>query len=339
MNELTTSGIARQNVLNNRYAVEKIREHLQLQPLFFEGEYYLTKQMVADFYGVETRTIERCLAANEEELTANGYFLCRGNRLKAFRLQFVSDIDVGNKAPRVGLFSFRAFLNVGMLLTDSERAKQVRSLILDLSIAAINERAGGGTRYINRKDINFLPAAIREENYHKSFTNALNQCVDGHKTYKYAQAADFIYKAVFRENAKEYRQLLKLGSKDNVRQTLYAEVLMVIASFENGVAAVIRARWEQNNGMLLTMDEVADIVRELADNPMQAPYLSDARSKMASRDLSFRDIYHGNIAEYLRAVTPEEYERFIGSESIDFDRLLEENKDVLKRLKQADDGK
>ena len=36
-------------------------------------------------------------------------------------------------------------------------------------------------------------------------------------------------------------------------------------------------------------------------------------------------------------ITPEEYERFIGSQSIDFDRILEENQDVLKRLKQAED--
>ena len=34
----------------------------------------------------------------------------------------------------------------------------------------------------------------------------------------------------------EYRKLLDLGAKDNVRRTLYAEVLRVVSSFENGVA-------------------------------------------------------------------------------------------------------
>ncbi len=58
---------------------------------------------------------------------------------------------------------------------------------------------------------------------------------------------------------------------------------------------------------------------------------------MASRDLGFREAYHGNIAEYLRAVTPEEFERFIGNQAIDFDKILEDNQDVLKRLKQAED--
>ena len=80
-------------------------------------------------------------------------------------------------------------------------------------------------------------------------------------------------------------------------------------------------------------------MNELAEHPMQKPYLNDARTKMASRDFSFRDAYHGNIADYLQAVTPEEFERFIGDQSIDFDRILADNKDVLKRLKQAEESK
>ena len=165
----------------------------------------------------------------------------------------------------------------------------------------------------------------------------MSQCVNGHKTYKYAQVTDYIYEAVFKENAKEYRRVLSLESKDNVRHTLYAEVLLVISSFENGVGAAIRQRFKEKGNLALSMDEVKDIVDDLAEYPMQKPYLNDARTKMASRDYSFRDAYHGNIASYLTAVTPEEYERFIGDQSIDFDKIIADNKDVLKRLKQADD--
>ena len=226
---------------------------------------------------------------------------------------------------------------MGMLLTESEKAKKVRSLILDFVITTINEKTGGGTKYINRRDVHYLPAAITEENYRKNLTSAINQYVDGHPTYKYSQITDFIYKAVFKENAKEYREVLKLDSKDNVRHTLYSEVLLVISSFENGVGAAISEQFKKNGGRLLTVDEVEHIVNELAEHPMQKPYLNDARTKMASRDFSFRDAYHGNIADYLQAVTPEEFERFIGDQSIDFDRILADNKDVLKRLKQAED--
>ena len=337
MKDLTISNIERQNVLNNRFAVSKVQEHLDIEGMLFEGEYRFTKKMVADFYEVEERTIERYLEKHSDELAANGYVLCKGKHLKELKLQFAPVINVGSKTTQLGLFNFRSFLDMGMLLTESEKAKKVRSLILDFVITTINEKTGGGTKYINRRYVHYLPAAITEENYRKNLTSAINQYVDGHPTYKYPQITDFIYKAVFKENAKEYREVLKLDSKDNVRHTLYSEVLLVISSFENGVGAALSERFKENGGRLLTIDEVERIVNELAEHPMQKPYLNDARTKMASRDFSFRDAYHGNIADYLQAVTPEEFERFIGDQSIDFDRILADNKDVLKRLKQAED--
>lgn len=337
MKDLTISNIERQNVLNNRFAISKVQEHLDFEGMLFEGEYRFTKKMVADFYEVEERTIERYLEKYSDELSANGYVLCRGKHLKEFKLQFAPVINVGSKTTQLGLFNFRSFLDIGMLLTESEKAKKVRSLILDFVIATINEKTGGGTKYINRRDVNYLPAAIAEENYRRNLTSAINQYVDGHPTYKYSQITDLIYKAVFKENAKEYREILKLDSKDNVRHTLYSEVLLVISSFENGVGAIIAERFKEKGCRLLTIDEVGRIVNELVEHPMQKPYLNDARTKMASRDLSFRDAYHGNIADYLQAVTPEEFERFIGDQSIDFDSILADNKDVLKRLKQSED--
>lgn len=336
MKDLTISNIERQNVLNNRFAVKKLQERLDIEGMFFDGEYWLTKKMVADFYEVEERTIERYIENYGSELSANGYFLCKGKRLKDLKLQFAPVINVGSKTTQLGLFNFRSFLNIGMLLAESEKAKALRSAILDIVIATINEKTGGGTKYINRRDVNYIPAAITEENYRKNFTSAMSQCVAGHKTYKYSQVTDYIYEAVFKENAKEYRNVLSLDSKDNVRHTLYAEVLLVISSFENGVGAAIQQRFKENSGRLLSMEEVKAIVNGLAEHPMQKPYLNDARTKMASRDYSFREAYHVNIAGYLKAVTPEEFERFIGNQSIDFDNILADNKDVLKRLKQAD---
>ena len=336
MKDLTISNIERQNVLNNRFAVKKLQERLDIEGMFFDGEYWLTKKMVADFYEVEERTIERYIENYGSELSANGYCLCKGKRLKDLKLQFAPVINVGSKTTQLGLFNFRSFLNIGMLLAESEKAKALRSAILDIVIATINEKTGGGTKYINRRDVNYIPAAITEGNYRKNLTSAMSQCVAGHKTYKYSQVTDYIYEAVFKENAKEYRNVLSLDSKDNVRHTLYAEVLLVISSFENGVGAAIQQRFKENGGRLLSMEEVKAIVNDLAEHPMQKPYLNDARTKMASRDYSFREAYHVNIAEYLKAVTPEEFERFIGNQSIDFDNILADNKDVLKRLKQAD---
>ncbi|MBD5192220.1 MAG: DNA-binding protein [Bacteroidales bacterium] len=338
MNDLTVSNIERQNVLNNRYAVDALQENLGFTGMLFEGEYRFTKKMVADFYEIEERTIERLLEEHSDELKYNGYVLCKGKQLKEFKLQFAPVINVGSKTTQLGLFNFRAVLNVGMLLTESEKAKQVRARILDIVISTINKRAGGGTKYINTRDIEFLPAAIEEDNYRKNFTTAVGKCVKGHQTFKYAQITDFIYQAVFKEKAKEYKTLLKLETKDNLRKTLYAEVLRCISSFENGIGYAIEAEYKENGGEPLSIERVKELITEQEQSPAMQPFIYDARSKMASRDVAFRDVFHNNIAGYLRAVTPEEFDRFIGDKSIDFDEIMElpENKEVLKRLKQAD---
>lgn len=329
--DLTTSAIERQNILNNPVALPRIQNALGVKALEYKGVYYVTKQMAADFYEVDIRTIENCLADNEDELKHNGYRLWKGNALKDFKLHFAPEKDFGTKTTQLGLFDFRSFLNVGMLLTTSEKAKLVRTRILDIVITTINEKCGGGTKYINRRDRDYLPAAIQEDNYRKNLTDAIKNYVDG-GSYKYAQVTDMIYKVVFREKAKEYKKLLSLSEKDNLRRTLYAEVLKAISSFENGAAFEIKKKAEDMGP--LTVKEVELLINELANHPLMEPIVYDARQKMASRDLAFRDVYHGNIAEYLKAVSPEEYDKFIGNISVDFDKLLDENKAVLDRLKQ-----
>lgn len=331
--DLTTSAVNRQNILNNPIALPRIRESLDVKPLDFNGKLVLTKQMVADYYEVDSRTITNCLSANENELRNNGYIICKGDLLKKFMENFAQEIDFPSKTRQIGLFDFRSFLNIGMLLTTSEKAKQLRSLMLDIVIAVVNEKTGGGTKYINRRDRNYVTSAISEENYHRKLTDAIRDYVDGHKTFKYSTVMDRIYKAVFCEHAKEYKQLLELSEKDNLRHTLYAEVLIAVSSFENGVAAEI-VRIAQDKGMMLSVEEVGAIIDNFASMPFGKPMIEDARTKMASRDYALRNVYHGNIIDYLKAVSPDEYEKFIGSQSVDFDKLLESGRDVLDRLKK-----
>ena len=176
--DLTLSNIERQNVLNNSIAIENIRTTLDIPGFLFEGEYRFTKQMVADFYGVSISTIDRYLETYSEELKHNGYILSKDKQLKDFKLQFGHLINEATKTTRLGLFNFRSFLNIGMLLTESERAKELRSAILDIVIATINEKTGGGTKYINRRDPNYLTAAITEENYRKNLTKSINSYVE-----------------------------------------------------------------------------------------------------------------------------------------------------------------
>ncbi len=97
MKDLTVSNIERQNVLNNRFAIDNIQKHLDISGMLFDGEYRFTKKMVADFYELEERTIERYIEQHSDELSANGYVLCKGKLLKELKLQFAPVINVGSK--------------------------------------------------------------------------------------------------------------------------------------------------------------------------------------------------------------------------------------------------
>ena len=49
MNDLTKSTIDRQNVLNNKQAVERLQEYLGLTGMLFNEEYRFTLQQITDF--------------------------------------------------------------------------------------------------------------------------------------------------------------------------------------------------------------------------------------------------------------------------------------------------
>ncbi len=334
MKDLTNSNIERQNILNNRYALEQIQDYVGLPAILFESEYWLTKQMVAEFFEVDERTIERYLEKHSDELQHNGYVLMRGKRLKNIMLAFAPVINVGSKTTQLGLFNFRSFLNLAMLLTESDRARQLRSKMLDIVIDIINQRTGGNTKYINQRDTDYLASAIKEPKYRKHFTDALNQYVDM-GNYKYALYTDKVYDAIFKEKAREYCDILKLQDNDNLRETMYSEVLDLIASFEVGLAHELKIKSEALKRKLLP-PEANQVFECFLTHPQHSPLVDKARIKMASRDLHFREALHHKLHEYIQTIPAEDFDRFIGERSMDFDKQLEQAKDIFKRLKESE---
>jgi len=333
MKDLTNSNIDRQNILNNKYALDRIQEYIGFSGMLFQGEFKFTKSMVAGFFEIDERTVDRYLEKYSEELKQNGYILIKGKTLKDLKLEFAHVINVASKTTQLGLFNFRAFLNLTMLLTNSEKARKLRSDILDIVIDTINQKTGSGTKYINRKDTNYLLSSIKEPKYRKEFTDALNKYVDM-GNFKYALYTDKIYVAIFKEKAKEYREILRLKNNEKVRDTMYAEVLDLIASFETGLAYEIKSKSESLNTKLAP-NEVDEIFNTFSKHPLQKPHIDKARSKMASRDLCFRDAFHKQLENYLKPISPEDFDKFIGERSIDFDEELKKAESVFKRLKES----
>lgn len=334
MSDFTTAQLQRQNILNNRYALQAAEQHLQLGGVVFQGQTVFTKQQVMALFEVSDATVERYISNHGEELKANGYQLLKGKNLKEFKdLVDVSLINEGNKAPLLGVFSFRAVLNLAMLLTESERAKAVRSRLLDIVMDVLAERTGGHTKYINQRDEHYLMASLQDESYRKQFTDALDHFVVEHQ-WKYVRFTNLIYQCIFRENATEYRKVLKLAAKENIRETMYSEVLTLIASFEAGIAHELELEFKRLERKL-SMQEVEALFGRFESHPLFKPLILDARTKMASRDLGFRDALHHKLEAYIQSVPEADFDRFLGETSKSLEDRLSDPATlaVFKRLK------
>lgn len=338
MKNLTTSEIARQNVLNNKYALEEIQKVIGLRGVIFEGELKFTKQQLISFFEVTNRTIYNCLSNNEQELRKNGYDVIEGNKLRDFKLAILGDADsevnFTIKTHKLGIFNFRAFINLAMLLTKSERAREIRSLVLDIVIDTINKRTGGNTKYINQRDEDFVFNLLNNKDYHKEMVFALRDCVDLGNI-KYLLYNDKVYRSIFKEDADEYRKVLKLSNEDDERHTMYSEILDLIASYEAGFADELRKEYVRL-GRKLSQTETDLLYTKFEQQRLWVPLVNKARSKMASRDLCFRDALHTNLTEYIDEVSADDFERFIGDKSMELSKRLENYIEALKRLKDRD---
>ncbi len=357
--DLTNSDLDRKNILNNNIAIQELYQQVGFFGFKHDGKYRFTKQQLANYFEVDIRTIERIVENNKEEILESGYEVYSGIKLRDFKdkisdfvkkvnegdhvpdiyvgdmvLSFENELDSLSKTPQLSVFTYKSFLNVGMILTGSEKAQYLRSAILDIVIDVLNQRLGGKTKFINQREEEFLPSAIREYNYRQEFTNSLDYYIAENK-FKYGQITDKIYKSIFKENAKEYRQILKLSNKESVRLTMYSEVLDLIAGYENGFSSFLKKESERLERKLSLSE--ANLLFTNFEKIMEAtlrPLTEKARSLMASKDLAFRDALHEKLKDYINEVSSEDYDKFLGDRSIDLEKRLEDNQEVFKRLKE-----
>ena len=335
--DLTTSRLDRQNILNNEIAVDEIQIKSGMEGIPWEGKVFVTREMTASFFDVDIRTISRYIEQNNEELSANGYEVLKGKRLKAFidaANNSGKDINVPTKTTVLGVFDFRAFLNIAMLLSESEKARALRQLMLDIVIDLINRKTGGGTKYINQRDKDFVFSSLQEDSYRRQFTDALKNCVEDDR-YKYAHFTDLIYVSIFREKAKEYKKILDLKANEKVRDTFYSEILDIIAAYESGLADAIQKESERI-GRPLSRLETENLFREFENMALWKPLIQRGRVKMASRDMALRDAFHYQLSEYIQPLDKDEYQKFLGAAGDELERLMQENQAVLKRLKERE---
>lgn len=114
---------------------------------FLPDNLHVTTEGVAAFFDADTKTIEKLVERNREELETNGFRILEGQQLTDMK----SVCGIRSRARSLALFDRRTLLNVAMLLRDSEVARQVRRYLLDseqaireLEAEALSRRATGG---------------------------------------------------------------------------------------------------------------------------------------------------------------------------------------------------
>jgi len=150
--------------------------------------------------------------------------------------------------------------------------------------------------------------------------------------FKYPIYTNKIYKSIFREHAEEYRNLLSLTKEEDVRNTMYSEVLTTISMYETGLASEIQKKAEELRRKLEPF-EVDEIFKVFENNPAWVPQIEMVRMKMASRDYGLREVLHPKLAAYVNSLDTSEFERFLGEKSAELKERIEQYQEVFKRLK------
>lgn len=326
--DLIHSQVDRQNILNNSYAIEQIQKELPLTGYLWQAEIVFTIDSVSNIFDVDTRTIQRIIEANRDELAQNGFRILSGDTLSAFR---ESGYKISPLIRNLSLFTIRSVLDIAMLLTTSERAKEIRQKILDITMNVLQSRTNGNTQFINQRDPNFLEISYQNETGRKNFTNALNSYVDM-GLYKYEFFTNKVYQCIFLEKAKEYQRVLRLSTRTKLRDTMYTEVLLCITAVERGVAYELEKKYKELNRKL-TKEEASLVIQSLSEHPSTKTFIEQARTKMASRDLSFRDAEHKKLQNYITSVDPDDFERFLGNKSKSLEQQIREHRAIFLRLK------
>ena len=114
----------RESVINRLEVLDTVGEILLLP-----NTEYATTEMVANYYRVDIDVVKQLTVRNKDEIVSDGYKTLTGIELSDIK----SLCQIKSRARSLAIFPKRAILRVGMLLRDSEIAKEIRTKLLDIT--------------------------------------------------------------------------------------------------------------------------------------------------------------------------------------------------------------
>lgn len=148
---------------------------------------HATTEQVAAFYEVPAETIKSLIKYHRDEFEKNGYVVLAGHELTEFARLNSDPANplVGSRTRSLALFSRKAILNVGQLLTGSKVAKRVRQYLLTVEETATPEHRESAYRLIR----------LQERQDYKNVLDSLK--MGGAESGDYAIAQNMLYLSLF----------------------------------------------------------------------------------------------------------------------------------------------
>lgn len=202
---------------------------------------YLTKdlvlstQQVANYYEVTNKAIQTIIDRHRDELENDGVMVLKGDELKEFK-QKVTDLHpedqlmIGKRAANLTIMTKRAMLRIGMLLTTSSVAVEIRNYLLNLEEnSTLEQKKWAIQREVGKIDRKRMTTAIK--NYIPE---------SPHKRFAYPNYTNMLYKILFNKTAKQIREekgLIK--DSELTRDNFNEKELKLIDEVETIITALI----------------------------------------------------------------------------------------------------
>jgi hypothetical protein len=229
MNELalTESKVMREEYINRDNVLDRVKALILLP-----DNMNVTVEMVANYYEVDKKTLEKVVERHNDEFVSDGLKTLKGSELKDFKgyLQNVGNLSDDIKfAPSLTLIPRRAILRIGMLLRDSEIAKQVRTYLLnvennttvEIKFQSLIENSNIKLQQLNNQNIELLNQANWINDQNKSLhieVNCLKTDLCEMKSVLEDMKNNYIFK-MYENPSYKYNDLIhRFGYKLNILQ-------------------------------------------------------------------------------------------------------------------------
>lgn len=240
------SELTEEQIIEEREKREKVMSKADLEIfnkfkkiVFLGDNEVVTINQVAEYYGVDKNTIKQLVHYHRDEFEEDGVRVFRKDNLRQLKNNIKNSTQLGNlteynlydkikRVPSITVFPRRAVLRVGMLLRDSEIAKQIRDYLLN-----VEEVADTKTKEW---------AVLRKAGImvRKDFTADIARSGEPNRldNYAYGYYTNMAYRMLFDKKADQLKREMGV---DSIRDNLSEEDLEELRRIERSIGGLLLA--------------------------------------------------------------------------------------------------